>query len=110
MEVKHYHSSSGRDLIESFLIKCPQIIRENYFEAVLELKSGKKLTMPISKPLFNICIGLHELRFKDKQGIFRFFYYIKRADSIYVIHAYKKKDQAIPKKEEELVLKRLREI
>ena len=39
--------------------------------------------MPISRNLSSIHRGLHELRLKDRSGVYRFFYFIKKADGLY---------------------------
>ena len=72
-----------------------------------DLENGKKLSMPISKPLPSIYKGLHELRLNYKDGIYRIFYIFKVNDTIYVLHATKKKTQKIDKKTKDLLLKRI---
>jgi len=47
---------------------------------------------------------------RDRSGQVRVFYYVKRGDVIYLIHAFRKKTQQIPQKELDTVLKRIREI
>lgn len=85
-------------------------IRTAFVEAVNLLTLGRMLSMPISRNLSNICGGLHELRLKDRSGQIRVFYFIKKGDAIYMLHAFRKKTQEIPKKEIETVLKRLKEV
>ena len=110
MKVYHYCTSSGRYVIKEFLNGCSSDIREDFFDAVSMLETGTNLAMPLSKNLFNICIGLHELRLKDKRGIFRFFYFIKKSDGIFFLHAFQKKTEELPKKESTLILKRIKEV
>jgi hypothetical protein len=55
--VKHYCTSSGRDLILNFLQTCSKDVREDYFDAIAILEAGKVLEMPLSRNLFNICLG-----------------------------------------------------
>ena len=55
--------------------------------------------MSLSRNLSSIHKGLHELRFKDRTGAYRIFYFIKKADGIYFVHAFKKKTQELPQKE-----------
>lgn len=57
----------------------------------------------------NIAQGVHEIREKDTDGIYRVFYYLKIVDRILVFHAFQKKTQKTPKKEIEIAKKRLRE-
>ena len=110
MEVRHYHTSSGRDVIAEFLRDCSQNIRSDYFDAISLLEKGEVLKMPLNRPLNNVCPGLQELRFKDRSGQFRFLYLLKKRDAIYVIHGFKKKTEELPDKEKWLVLKRIKEI
>ena len=72
------------------------------------IASGQSLGMPVSRPMSNIAIGVHELRIKDSSGQYRVFYFTKMRNSILVFHFFKKKTQTTPKKEMELAKKRLR--
>lgn len=66
--------------------------------------------MPLSRNLSSVHPGLHELRLKDRSGQIRVFYFVKRGEAIYMLHAFKKKTQELPRKEIDLVLKRIKEI
>ena len=66
--------------------------------------------MPVSRNLSSIYSGLHELRLKDQRGQVRFFYFIKKKEAIYLMHAFRKKTQELPKQEIEIILKRIKEI
>jgi phage-related protein len=72
-----------------------------------DLESGKKLSLPVSKPLPSIYKGLHELRLGYRDGIYRIFYIFRVKDMIYVLHATKKKTQKIDKKTKDLLMKRI---
>lgn len=74
------------------------------------LQEGKILAFPHSKPMPEIEAGVHELRVKDMDGIYRVFYYLKSAKGILVFHAFTKKTQATPKNEIALGKKRLWEM
>lgn len=110
MKVKFYLTSSGRSPIEEFLNDLSSDLKSDFFDAVILLEQGQNLSMPLSRNLAGIHKGLHELRIKDGSGAYRFFYFIKKADGIYFVHAFKKKTQELLQKEIELVLKRLKEI
>lgn len=110
MKVKYYLTSSGRSPVEDFLKDQSYEIRSDFIDAVNLLVSGKKLSMPQSRNLANIHSGLHELRLKDRAGQIRIFYFIKRADAIYMLHAFRKKTQELPRKEIDTALKRLKEV
>ena len=110
MKIKFYLTNSGRSPVEEFLAGVSQELRQDFFDAVKLLAQGKNLTLPLSRNLPSIHSGLHELRLKDKFGQVRIFYFIKRQDGIYMLHAFKKKTQELPQKEIALILKRIREI
>lgn len=110
MKVKFYVTSSGRSPVREFLSELSPEIRAELQDAGLLLESGVSLSMPLSRNLSSIHKGLHELRLKDRAGVFRFFYLIKIADGVYFIHAFKKTTQKLPQKEIDLVLKRIKEL
>jgi phage-related protein len=92
---------------ERELRKAPKEVIMDAFSLLDDLEQGKKLTLPVSKPLPSIYKGLHELRLSYKDGIYRVFYLIKIGDCIYVVHAMKKKTQKIDKKTKDLLLERI---
>jgi len=110
VKVKYYLTSSGHSPVEEFLSECSQDIRSDFIDALSRLSEGESLQMPLSKPLFNLHKGLHELRLKDRNGQVRIFYFIKKGEAIYLLHAFRKKTQELPKKEMDLVLKRIKEV
>lgn len=110
MRVNFYLTSSGRSPVEEFLRDQSLEIRTAVVDTVNLLASGAVLSMPQSRNLSGIYPGLHELRLKDRSGQARIFYYIKKGDAIYMLHAFKKKTQELPKKEIEVALKRIREV
>ena len=95
---------------ERELQKVPRDVRIDIQYCFERLESGKKLSMPISRPLPEITKGLHELRISYKNGIYRVFYVIKLQNAIYILHFHKKKTQKIDKKTRELILLRIRSI
>jgi phage-related protein len=110
MKVKFYLKSSGRSPVEEFLADCSEGIRSDFFDAVSLLVNGQILTIPLNRNLSSIHAGLHELRLKDRTGQIRVFYFIKKGDAIYMLHAFRKKTQELPKNEIEIVLQRIKEI
>ena len=110
MKVKFYLKLSGRSPIEEFLTECSEGLRSDFFDAVALLVNGQNLTMPLSRNLSSVHAGLHELRLKDRSGQIRVFYFIKKGDAIYMLHAFRKKTQELPKSEIEIVLKRIKEV
>ena len=79
-------------------------------DAMVLLESGHRLEMPLSRNLSNIRPGLHELRIRDRAGQVRVIYYVKKGDAIYLVHAFRKKTQNVPKRELDVIFKRLKEI
>lgn len=58
----------------------------------------------------SIHANAHELRIKDKKGIYRVIYVLNIGDQVLIPHAFTKKTQKTPKKEIELSIKRLQEL
>ena len=110
MKVLFYQTSSGRAPVREFISALSQDLQAQVTNAVLVLEDGGAISLPLSKNLSGILKGLHELRLKDRTGIYRIFYFIKVKDSIYLVHAFKKKTQQIPQKEIDVVKSRIREI
>lgn len=110
MKVRYYRTPSGKSPIEEFLAGLSEHTRLEVADDVILLEGGKTLSMPLSRNLSSITQGLHELRFRDKAGQVRVIYFIKKGEVIYLIYAFRKKTQDIPKKELEIILKRIREI
>ena len=96
--------------MEDFLLGLPEATRLEVADAFVFLESGQPLEMPLSRNLASIRSGLHELRFRDKAGQVRVIYYLKKVDAIYLVHAFRKKTQTIPRRELDLINKRLKEI
>ncbi|MEX0798284.1 MAG: type II toxin-antitoxin system RelE/ParE family toxin [Bacteriovoracaceae bacterium] len=88
----------------------PEEVLESFVDAIALLTEGIILGMPLSKSMPSIGNNIHELRFKDKSGIYRVFYVINKKDAIYAVHAFQKKSQKTPKKNIELVKKRIRRL
>ena len=51
------------------------------------------------KPMPSIGKGVEEIRVSDSSGAYRVIYFARRADAVYVLHAFHKKTQATPKKD-----------
>lgn len=82
-------------------------MQAEFYDAVASLTTGRVLPMPLSRNLAGVCPGLHELRLRDHAGQARVFYYIKKLDAIYLLHAFAKKTQQLPKREIQVALKRV---
>ena len=88
----------------------PEGVREDLADALARLDEGQNLSMPLSRPMPSIGSGVHELRFRDRQGIYRVIYFIKRSREIWLLHAFKKKTQATPQEKIDLAKQRMKGI
>lgn len=88
----------------------PLAVREDLADAVARLEEGHTLSMPLSRPMPSIGKGVHELRFRDRSGIYRVVYVFAKQGNIYLLHAFKKTSQQTPQKSIEISRKRLKEI
>lgn len=88
----------------------PDEIREDLADLVARLDAGLMLSMPISRPMPSIGKGVHELRLKDRSGIYRVIYVLLGQADIWLLHGFKKKTQETPSQNIDLAKKRLREL
>jgi phage-related protein len=88
----------------------PRAARHAMGEAILELQKGSRLTMPLSRLMRSVGVGVHEIRVRDDAGIYRAFYLVKSARGVIVFHAFEKRSQKTPPHEIELGRRRLREM
>jgi phage-related protein len=95
---------------EKELAALPVAVREDLADALARLDSGLGLAMPLSRPMPDIGRGVHELRLRDRIGIYRVFYFIQSHGTIYLLHAMKKSTQSTPRRTITLVMKRIKEI
>jgi phage-related protein len=58
------------------------------------------------KPMPTIGKGVEEIRVSDSSGAYRVIYLARRADAVYVLHAFQKKTRTTPKKDVEIAKKR----
>lgn len=105
MKVALFHPKA-RKTLKTF----PVEVRKAIGKAILELQKGYNLTMPLSRPMPSVALGVEELRVKDLAGIYRTFYYKKSVRGILVFHAFVKKTQKTPDREITLGRKRLTEL
>lgn len=98
------------NVCEKELKKFPREVLEDLLDAIARLGKGVILNMPLSKHMPSIDKNAHELRLKDRNGIYRVFYVIKKKDAIYIVHAFQKKSQKTPTKTIDLVKKRIRSL
>lgn len=92
------------------LSEWPEVTKGELADAVARLERGHMLSMPLSRPMPSIGSGVHELRFREKSGIYRVVYWLAGAGRIWLIHAFKKKTQATPQQNIETAKERLKRI
>jgi len=95
---------------EKEINKFPDHVIDDFLDIVEQMENGLKLAPKISKRMQGIGLGVFELRLKDRNGIYRIIYFLKKAHAIYFIHGFKKKTQKTPKKNIDLARKRIRRI
>lgn len=62
------------------------------------------------KPLPSVGKGVEEIRITDETGAYRVIYVARRAEAVYVLHAFQKKTQATSLRDIEIARKRLTEL
>ena len=110
MVARFYKTPSGNSPVTEFIEQMPVEVREDFFVAVDRLQRGEFLGMPLSRPLCAIAKGLHELRFREAGSIYRVFFFVKKRDAIYIIHAIQKRTRRLPDRDRNLLLRRLKEV
>lgn len=96
----------ARDAIRDF----PDNVRREFGKVIFDLQKGIKLSMPLSRAMPSIGLGVEELRLQHRSGSYRAFYYTKMAESVLIFHAFEKKSQKTPPQEIALAQKRLKEM
>ena len=76
---------------EFVLAAFPAEIKLQFGHEIYMLEEG--LEPPSAASMKTVGIGVWELRAKDANGQYRVFYYVKREDKIYILHAFQKKTQ-----------------
>ena len=110
MRVLHYATAGGKEPVKEYIAELPPETRFEVIALLRRMESGEILPMPHSRSLSSIAHGLYELRVRDSEGQVRIFYYTKIKDSIFLVHALRKKSRTIPDKERNLILKRIQEL
>jgi len=95
---------------EKELKDFPEDVRGDLADALARLDMGLSLSLPLSRPMPSIAPGAHELRFRDRSGIYRVVYWIRRQNEIWLVHAFQKKTQATPSQNIEVAKQRIKRI
>lgn len=88
----------------------PEDVRADLADALARLDEGHTLSLPLSRPMPAVGKGVHELRFRDRSGVYRVLYYLAGAGRIWLLHAFQKKTQQTPQHNIDVAKKRLREV
>jgi phage-related protein len=62
------------------------------------------------KPVPSVGKGVEEIRVLEASGAYRVIYLARRADAVYVLHAFHKKTQRTPKMDLEIAKRRFRQL
>jgi phage-related protein len=62
------------------------------------------------KPISAVGHGVREIRIRGDDGGFRVIYLTQRPEAVYVLHAFQKKSQKMPRRDFELAMARYREL
>ena len=62
------------------------------------------------KPIKTVGAGVTEIRIKGDQGIYRVIYVAKYVDTVFVLHAFKKKSQKTAQKDLDIAKQRLKTV
>lgn len=95
---------------EKEIADFPGDVRSDLADAIARLEEGHTLSMPLSRPMPSIGKGVHELRLRDRSGIYRIIYFLAGKGIIHLLHGFSKKTQQTPIQNIELAKKRLKEI
>ena len=96
------------DNVVAAIERWPDGIQAKYVRMIdLIEEFGPQLGPPHTKA---VAPGLYEIRIKAKEGIARSFFCYVEKQEIVVLHCFIKKSQAIPQKELDIALRRLKEI
>ena len=92
------------------LHELPETVREDLADALAKLEAGVMLSMPLSRPMPSIGPKVHELRFRDRSGIYRVVYFFAVSGIVHILCAFKKTTQKMEQRCLELAKRRLKEM
>ena len=95
---------------EKEIADWPEDVREDLADAAARLERGHLLSLPLSRPMPSIGSGVHELRFRDRSGIYRVIYFLAGSSRIWFLHAFKKTTQKTSPQDIAVAKERLKRI
>ena len=94
----------SRDTLQRF----PESVRQNLGFQLWQLQQGERPTD--YRPLPTVGPGVFELRDQDQRAWYRLVYLSRTKGVIYVLHCFEKKSRQMPRKDFEMVRRRLRAV
>ena len=88
----------------------PGPTRKALGKLIRRLQWGESLSMPQSRPMPVVALGVEELRVKDESGQYRAFVVRKTPRGIFVLHVFAKKSRETPHAAIALARRRLKEM
>jgi len=93
-------------------LKClrdfPEVARH---DAGYQLDKVQRGEQPVDfKPMPSVGKGVEEIRLTDESGAYRVVYFARRAEAVYVLHAFQKKTQATSRRDIEIDKKRFAQL
>jgi phage-related protein len=79
-------------------------------DAIARLEEGHMLSMPLSRPMPSIGPGAHELRLRERSGVYRVVYVLLSKGRVVLLHAFKKTTEATSPRDIEIARTRLKEV
>ena len=107
LEVRHYVTASGRDLIAEFLDELPAKAAAKCSAMIERLESGELYRFPKNRT--RIRSGIWELRIPYGGEQYRFLYAVEQG-VVYILAAVHKKTQKLTDRDVQLAEQRLREM
>ena len=106
--INYFFNSNGNSPIKEWIDELSDESKAEIFK-VFELlkKYGIGLGLPFVKHLE---AKIYEVRTKDKSGIYRVLYFAHTDRTFVMLHGFKKKTQATPRKEIDIAIKRMKEV
>lgn len=102
-----YEGKGGQQPVEAFIRSLqPSTVAKLRNQLVLLAEFGPRLGMPHAKPLGN---ALYELRVRGKEEV-RTIYFYQKADTIILLHGFKKKTMAIANRDLKIAKMRRQEL
>ena len=106
--IEYYTNPDGKSPIKDFIDSLPLKAKARTVKSLDLLESyGIQMGEPHVK---NVGRKLWELRVKAEEGIFRFFFTVKKNRIIILLHGFQKKSERIPKRELGIAIRRMKEI